>query len=131
MTIVGPRPEDPDIVREYYREGDLETLGVLPGLTSPGSIYYLTHGEHCLGSEDTVREYVETLLPLKLALDRVYVREASFAYDLAIAFRTARAILSRLGGRSTFPDPPEMGRAARFLGADAAVLGNPTTPSGI
>jgi lipopolysaccharide/colanic/teichoic acid biosynthesis glycosyltransferase len=131
MAIVGPRPEDPDIVRDYYSDGDLETLNVLPGLTSPGSIYYFTRGEQCLGSEDTVREYVETLLPLKLALDRVYVREASFAYDLAIVLRTVGALLSRLLGRSSFPDPPEMGRAARFLDANAALLGNSTTSSGV
>src|SRR6185437_15550370 len=36
MAIVGPRPEDPMIVRRHYESPDLETLGVRPGLASPG-----------------------------------------------------------------------------------------------
>src|SRR5437870_10188405 len=39
MSFVGPRPEDPRIVREHYTTWHLETLRVRPGLASPGSIY--------------------------------------------------------------------------------------------
>jgi lipopolysaccharide/colanic/teichoic acid biosynthesis glycosyltransferase len=91
-------------------------LTVRPGLASPGSIYNYTHAEPELDSgalpgEDTATTYARLLLPRKLALDLVYVREASVAADLRIMLRAAAAILAHLFGRRTFPDPPELTRA--------------------
>src|SRR6266508_1285114 len=80
MSLVGPRPEDPRIVRDHYRPQDHETLRVLPGLASPGSIYNYTHGEAILARGDAEQVYAEKLLPVKLALETVYVGEASFLY---------------------------------------------------
>src|SRR3954470_5669291 len=74
MAIVGPRPEDPDIVRQHYSSEDLETLGVRPGLASPGSIYQYQSGDTMLTGDDPEGRYVDTLLKTKLALDRVYMR---------------------------------------------------------
>ena len=51
MSIVGPRPEDPAIVRDHYAPEHMETLKVRPGLASPGSIYNYTHGEETIGRE--------------------------------------------------------------------------------
>jgi lipopolysaccharide/colanic/teichoic acid biosynthesis glycosyltransferase len=116
MAIVGPRPEDPAIVDAWYGPLARETLAVRPGLASPGSIYNFTHAEPELDSgalpgEDVATTYARLLLPRKLALDLVYVREASVAADLRIMLRAARAIAARLLGRHTFPDPPELTRA--------------------
>src|SRR5690349_9219397 len=82
MAIVGPRPEDPAIVESCYGPLAWETLDVAPGLASPGSIYSTTHGEQQLGSGPGDTVYAEELLPRKLALDLVYVRDASLRYDL-------------------------------------------------
>ncbi len=111
MSIVGPRPEDPDIVARHYAPMHMETLAVRPGLTSPGSVYYYAVGEETLRHGDAVDAYVERLLPVKLALDIVYVREASLAYDLSLVLRTAAVIAARAAGRRRFPDPPELRRA--------------------
>ena len=35
MSIIGPRPEDVDIVEEYYTAKEKQTLNVLPGFASP------------------------------------------------------------------------------------------------
>jgi lipopolysaccharide/colanic/teichoic acid biosynthesis glycosyltransferase len=110
MAIVGPRPEDPRIVSACYAAPHLETLRVLPGLTSPGTIYYYTHGEEQIDGGDPLRYYVEHLLPTKLALDLAYVREARVSYDMRIVWRTIRAIASVALGTRSFPDPPELGR---------------------
>jgi lipopolysaccharide/colanic/teichoic acid biosynthesis glycosyltransferase len=118
MTFVGPRPEDPRIVGRYYTPEQLETLSVLPGLASPGSIYSYTHGEQMLCGDDTEARYAVRLLPVKLALDTVYVREASPAYDLRVMLRAARVILGKALGESRFPVPPEMGKALRLVGPD-------------
>jgi len=108
MALVGPRPEDPTIVREYYTPLDRSTLQVAPGLTSPGSIYYYTHGEQLLEGNAVVNLYVEALMPQKLALDRVYMRHASVLYDLRVIARTCFVIVARALGSTRFPEPPEL-----------------------
>src|SRR3989441_7052897 len=115
MSVVGPRPQHPDIVRSYYAPEYGETLRVRPGLSSPGSLYDSTHGEPLVGSVDPERAYAERLLPLVLALDRVYVRHASLWYDTTIVGRTLLVIAATLLGRRTFPDPPEMPEARALL----------------
>jgi hypothetical protein len=111
MSIVGPRPEDPELVTRHYAPVHWETLAVRPGLASPGSIYNATHGARWLEGPDPERRYLEALLPLKLALDLVYVRRASLRYDLAIIGRTLGLLAGQLAGRTTFPDPPELAEA--------------------
>ena len=108
MAIVGPRPEDPYFVENHYTEDGIETLRVLPGLTSPGSIFYYTHGEKCVGSSDPETAYVKDVLPVKLALDLVYIREASLLYDVRLILRTIWVLGFVFAGRTVFPDPPEM-----------------------
>jgi lipopolysaccharide/colanic/teichoic acid biosynthesis glycosyltransferase len=116
MSIVGPRPEDPGIVSSAYRPEHLETLGVRPGLASPGSLFNYTHAESMLDGVSTESVYVERLLPLKLALETVYVRHASVLYDLSVMFRTAGVILAIAAGKRRFRDPPEMAAAIEVLG---------------
>lgn len=115
MSLVGPRPQHPDIVRRYYRSEDWETLRVLPGLASPGSLYDSAHGEPLVGSADPERQYAERLLPLVLALDRVYVQRASWWYDATLVGRTLWMIAATLAGQRTFRDPPEMAAARALL----------------
>ncbi len=55
------------------------------------------------------------MLPLKLALDRVYVRRACFRYDMSIMARTAGVILASLAGRKNFANPPEINAAWQLL----------------
>jgi lipopolysaccharide/colanic/teichoic acid biosynthesis glycosyltransferase len=115
MTIVGPRPEDPRMVELFYAPLHYETFRVLPGLTCPGSLYAYTHGEAQLDATDPERCYAERLLPLKLALDIVYVRHASLAYDLALVARTAWMLGTALLGRRSFPPPHELAEARRIM----------------
>jgi lipopolysaccharide/colanic/teichoic acid biosynthesis glycosyltransferase len=119
MALVGPRPEAPEIVREYYTPLDRSTLQVPPGLTSPGALYYYTHGESQLQGDSVVQMYVDRLLPLKLAIDRVYISHASVRYDLRVLARTLRVIVLRVLGVKHYPEPPELaevdlGQARRY-----------------
>ena len=119
MSIVGPRPEDPAIVRKYYSSTDLETLGVRPGLASPGSIYQYAEGDKLLTGADPETSYVDQLLKTKLALDLVYVRQASLRHDLAIIGRTLWTIAGVMLGKRRFSPPPEMPAARALLGQQA------------
>lgn len=114
MSIVGPRPEDPQIVAEHYTPADRETLRVRPGLSSPGSLFYYMHGERLLTGSDPERLYAEVLLPVKLGVDREYLDRATFFTDLAVIFRTARVIL-RIGLGRTFPESAASREAHRRL----------------
>jgi len=118
MAIVGPRPEDPAIVRQHYSSTDLETLGVRPGLASPGSIYQFTAGERLLTGADPEASYVDQLLKTKLALDRVYIRNASLRSDFAIIGRTLWTIGAVVTGKRQFGPPPEMPAARQLLAQD-------------
>ena len=118
MSIVGPRPEDPAIVQQHYSSPDLETLGVRPGLASPGSLYQFTTGDVLLHPEDPEAHYVEKLLKTKLALDRVYIQRASLRSDLKMIARTLWTIGAVAVGRRQFKAPPEMTAARRLLGED-------------
>ena len=112
MSLVGPRPEAPEIVRGHYTPDDLITLQVPPGVTSPGTVYYYTHGESTLAADGTVDHYVKRLLPVKLALDRVYIERGRPLYDIRVILRTIGAILARILGRRRFPEPPELAEGA-------------------
>jgi lipopolysaccharide/colanic/teichoic acid biosynthesis glycosyltransferase len=111
MSLVGPRPEAPEIVRDYYSQDAIETLQVVPGLTSPGALYYYTHCESLLQGASALEVYTKQVLPLKLAIDRVYIKRASVLYDCRVIFRTVRVIAARMVGVTRFPDPPELSEA--------------------
>lgn len=101
MVLIGPRPEDPSIVADYYTPFMRQTLEVMPGLTSPGSLDYFGR-ERGLPVDPAEAEsvYASTLLPRKIALDLVYVRNRCWKYDLQLVVRTV-ALMA--GVRPLFP----------------------------
>ena len=95
MSLVGPRPEDPDIARDWPTEAREEILSIRPGITSPASVLYHDE-ESLLSTEGLMTTYVQSILPDKLRLDRLYVRNRSFLGDLDTMFWTAVALIPRL-----------------------------------
>jgi len=129
MSIVGPRPEDPKIVAQYYSPQSRETLNIAPGLSSPGSIHYYTHSYLQLADNDPERSYVAKLLPIKLALDLVYMRRASLWYDVTIILKTAVTILLIGLGKRQFAEPPEIIEARKLMEDADTPLVRLTLPS--
>lgn len=72
MTLVGPRPDIPEMVRYYQEEQYQIKLSVKPGVTGFAQIY----GRGDLSFQDT------------LAYDLKYVKEASLALDMKILVLT-------------------------------------------
>lgn len=99
MSIVGPRPEDPKIVQNYYSDWMLETLGVRPGITSMGSIYYYSQGEQLIDDDDPEGSYVERALPAKLAVERAYMERATPLSDIWCVILTAASVVAAATGR--------------------------------
>lgn len=94
MALVGPRPEDVGIVERHYTPFLMQSLDVLPGLTSPGSLSYFAEEANLPGDPaDAERLYVDKILPRKIALDLVYVRNRDWRYDLELVLRTLASIV--------------------------------------
>ncbi len=107
MSIVGPRPEDVDIVNEFYTEKEKLTLKVLPGLACPGSIFNYTHGDKYLSGDDAQSAYTDRFLHIKLALDLYYLRHWSLIYDISLIIRTVQAIILTMRGNEKTDYPIE------------------------
>lgn len=111
MNIVGPRPEDLFIVENFYDEIMWESLNVNPGLASPGSLYNYTHVENSLNEANVEQVYINKILPLKVRMDVIYVREKSIWYDIQIVIKTIIIILQKAFGKNNFKLPTEYFKA--------------------
>lgn len=117
LSVVGPRPEDPKIVRKHYTDWMMETLDVRPGITSPGAVYYYLLGEDLVDPIHPERSYVERLLPAKLAVERAYLERANFFSDLKVVGLTALAVLGPPFGLRVKPDARDLAAAEHWAPA--------------
>ena len=95
MSIVGPRPEDPEIVKTWSEEYVKEILSVKPGITSPASVLFRNE-ETMLQSRNLMDRYLIDILPSKLRLDQLYIRHRNVLSDLDVLFWTAIALLPNM-----------------------------------
>ena len=91
MSFVGPRPEDPAFVSHWEREYD-EILSVRPGLTGWTQVAFADEAR-ILGADDPLTRYVETVLPQKVQLDRLYAASPNPVADLRIIAATFRTVV--------------------------------------
>jgi lipopolysaccharide/colanic/teichoic acid biosynthesis glycosyltransferase len=94
MSLVGPRPEDPDFVRQHA-EAFEPILRVRPGITGLSQLVFVQEGA-LLDPDDPIRHYEERILPLKLQLDRLYVSQWRLLLDIQILLWTLMATLLRV-----------------------------------
>lgn len=92
MSIVGPRPELPRYVALYPPALRERVLAVRPGITDPASLAHLDESALLARAADPEREYVEVVLPRKLALAADYADHASLASDLRVLWRTLKLL---------------------------------------
>lgn len=93
MSLVGPRPEVPKYVALYPDEVRDVILSVKPGITDPASIRFRNESEILAHAADPEREYVETILPMKLRHYVQYVNTRTLASDLRIILETLGAVI--------------------------------------
>lgn len=80
MSLVGPRPELPEMVR-YYTDEELTKFSVRPGVT----------GLWQVSGRANLRN------GLQLANDVAYVKRRSFRFDVAILVKTIKVVIFRVG----------------------------------
>ena len=92
MSLVGPRPEDPEFAQKWPRAAWNDILSVRPGITSPATIQYINE-EKFLSIHNVEQKYLAELSPDKVKLDQLYIRDRSLLLDLNILFRTVLMLL--------------------------------------
>jgi lipopolysaccharide/colanic/teichoic acid biosynthesis glycosyltransferase len=113
MTIVGPRPEVPEMVA-HYTPVEREVLSFRPGLAGPGQIVFTSEQAGELdGAEDPDALYVATLMRPRLVTDIAYFRTRTLRSDLALLRQTfallIRASAAQLVRSRTPYDLPDEG----------------------
>lgn len=93
MSLVGPRPETPELMVYYTDEQRADMLSVRPGVTDYASILLRDEGALLARAADPARFYRETLMPLKHELCRCYLRETSLGADLKIILLTLQKLI--------------------------------------
>lgn len=95
MSLVGPRPEDPELAVSWPPDVRAEVLSIRPGITSPASVLYRDE-EELLSSQTLMSTYLGEILPSKLRLDQLYVRRRSLLVDMDVLFWTFLVLIPKL-----------------------------------
>lgn len=117
MSLVGPRPEDPEIARTWPASASAEILSVRPGITSPASIIYHDEEGMLEGSGFMVK-YYQHILPDKMRLDRLYVCHRSMLGDIDLILWTLAILLPRLASSHISEGRLFGGPISRFVRAN-------------
>jgi lipopolysaccharide/colanic/teichoic acid biosynthesis glycosyltransferase len=94
MSLVGPRPEVPEYVALYPDSIRDFVLSVPVGMTDYASIEFSNENEILAASAQPEIDYVEKILPIKLAYHQQYVVEHSLLLDILLILKTFKRILS-------------------------------------
>ena len=95
MSLVGPRPEVPRFVAHYPPALRAQVLAVRPGITDPASLAHIDEAALLAAAADPEREYIDRILPRKLALQADYAARATLWSDLVVLGRTLRVLFAR------------------------------------
>jgi lipopolysaccharide/colanic/teichoic acid biosynthesis glycosyltransferase len=93
MSLIGPRPEDPEFVEMMARDYD-EILQVRPGISGYSQLAFAEESD-ILDSDDPLSHYIDRLFPQKLGLDKMYAQEQSVWLNIRILCWTIAAVLLR------------------------------------
>jgi len=87
MSIVGPRPE----LRKYvslYSNTEREILFVKPGITDHASILFRNENELLALQSDPEQYYIETVVPIKIRLNKKYASDKTLKNYFIIILKT-------------------------------------------
>jgi lipopolysaccharide/colanic/teichoic acid biosynthesis glycosyltransferase len=87
MSLVGPRPDVPEIV-ETYSQDMRQILTVRPGITSNASLMLRNEEALLAHYPDPDHAYLTVFVPLKVSLAMEHVRRRSLWFDLSILLQT-------------------------------------------
>jgi lipopolysaccharide/colanic/teichoic acid biosynthesis glycosyltransferase len=95
MSLVGPRPEVPELVR-LYEAWQRPVLDLMPGITDPASLTYADESGLLAASADPTAAYLQEVMPTKVRLNLDYAATASLGTDLEVIRRTLGHVLGQI-----------------------------------
>jgi lipopolysaccharide/colanic/teichoic acid biosynthesis glycosyltransferase len=100
MTLVGPRPEVPELASRYAPDCQV-VFSFRPGITGPAQLRYrddavLAGGAGAVDPAVLEQHYLSTIVPLRVAADLEYLRRPTLRRTLAVLVAT----VSYLSGRT-------------------------------
>ncbi|WP_445955355.1 sugar transferase [Yeosuana sp.] len=94
MSFVGPRPELRKYVN-YYPPEDLVVLSVKPGITGLASIEFRNEVELLKAAQDPETYFIESIIPKKLKLNKIYIQKSSLWFDLKLIAMTVFRVITK------------------------------------
>lgn len=92
MSLVGPRPEVPEMVGLYNKE-QIKVLSLRPGMTGLAALGFRKEGEIMSLSKNLYQTYTGEIMQDKLKLDLEYLKNQSLLLDLRIILKTIFKII--------------------------------------
>jgi len=89
MSIVGPRPEVPRYVK-YYNKEQIKILSIKPGITDIASIEFSNENDILANAEDPEQYYISQIMPRKIDLNMVFLKNKSIRTYLSIILKTIK-----------------------------------------
>ena len=93
MTLVGPRPEAPDLAAAYPEAAKV-IFTVKPGLAGPNQIMGRNEEELYPSGADHVSFYIEHILPNKIPLDLEYIKDRSPLKNIKYLYLAVKVTLT-------------------------------------
>jgi lipopolysaccharide/colanic/teichoic acid biosynthesis glycosyltransferase len=92
MSVVGPRPEVVEYVRQYSEE-QRKVLNYKPGITDLASITYFEENKLLANSSNPHQTYVEEIMPAKIRINLDYQACATVWKDLGVVWKTGMRMI--------------------------------------
>ena len=93
MSLVGPRPETPELMFHYSRSQRAVMVSVRPGMTDYASVLLRDESKLLARAPDPARFYRERIMPLKCELCAHYVSDMGPLADMRIVLATIWSIV--------------------------------------
>ncbi|WP_284314990.1 sugar transferase [Labrys miyagiensis] len=116
MSLVGPRPETPDLMVHYTPSQRALMESIQPGMTDYASVLLRDESALLATAPDPGAFYRERLMPLKCELCARYVREIGLRTDLRLILATVWGVFLP-SSRNPFLDPVASGLLKSWLEA--------------
>ncbi|HQU99609.1 MAG: sugar transferase [Bacteroidia bacterium] len=91
MSLVGPRPEVPYYV-SFYSEMQRKVFSIRPGITDNASIAFTNENDLLAQAKNPEWEYINVIMPAKLAINLQYIEHHNLWVDLKIIYRTVAKV---------------------------------------
>lgn len=85
MSLVGPRPEVPEML-PYYSEKDREIFRVRPGILGVSQNFFSNESEQIQDFKNSEKFYIQHILPQKIEMDYRYAKTPGLRKDVKILF---------------------------------------------